>query len=316
VGNFALPSFGKAIFVGTGHLLKTARDMTKQGEALQKLFSRLAAFLSRLEVRGRAKIQPNSRRIIVNILIELLNSLGIATVILKGKIGTRVKTYVWKLLFHEDEIEKALQRLSELTEEESAMVLAELATSRADFEDLIKQVGGLDVSVRRLASQIRSVIGIGKLGHEELRDLSSLLQSTRTDDTEEVLRVLRVLKIKDDGTQKTLNRIETEIKAFTRGLASRNEAVGQSSSNGETNHEAGDVYGTYDNHGQHVTGGTVDIRVPETPVAPVRLDGPQPRPLIPTPAGNGDTYGNYSNYGQHITGGKVSIEGSRAKSRS
>ena len=63
--------------------------MTKQGEALQKLFSRLASFLSRLEVRGRAKIQPGSRRIIVDILIELLNSLGIATVTLRGKIGSK-----------------------------------------------------------------------------------------------------------------------------------------------------------------------------------------------------------------------------------
>ena len=46
-------------------------------------------------------------------------------------IGCQVKTYMRKLFFNDDEIEKALQRLSDLTEEESAMVLAELATSRA-----------------------------------------------------------------------------------------------------------------------------------------------------------------------------------------
>jgi len=35
------------------------------------------------------------------------------------------------VLFDEDEIDKVLSRLSDLTEEESAMVLAELAASRA-----------------------------------------------------------------------------------------------------------------------------------------------------------------------------------------
>lgn len=34
-----------------------------------------------------------------------------------------------------------------------------------------------------------------------------------------------------------------------------------------------------------MTGGTVKIRVPETPVVPIRLDGPQPTPIIPAPAG-------------------------------
>lgn len=42
-----------------------------------------------------------------------------------------VKTVTKKVLFDEDEIDKVLSRLSDLTEEESAMVLAELAASRA-----------------------------------------------------------------------------------------------------------------------------------------------------------------------------------------
>lgn len=113
------------------------------------MFSRLAAFLSRLEVRGRARIQPGSKRIIVKILVELLNALAIATVIVKGKFwnkgenfftvqsypikqsNSQVKLVSKRVFFDEDEIAEALSRLSELTEEESAMVLAELAASRA-----------------------------------------------------------------------------------------------------------------------------------------------------------------------------------------
>ena len=111
------------------------------------MFSRLAAFLSRLVVRGKAKIQPSSKRIIVKILVELLNALAIATVMVKAKFWNKgeshvncravsiyrilVKMVTKKVLFDEDEIEKVLSRLSDLTEEESAMVLAELAASRA-----------------------------------------------------------------------------------------------------------------------------------------------------------------------------------------
>jgi hypothetical protein len=53
------------------------------------LFSRLADFLCRLEVRGRGEIQPSSRRIIVKILVELLNALAIATAMTKAKFWNK-----------------------------------------------------------------------------------------------------------------------------------------------------------------------------------------------------------------------------------
>lgn len=59
--------------------------MVKQADALQTLFKRLASFLSRLEVRGRGNIQLSSEQIIIEILVELLNALAIATVMLRGK---------------------------------------------------------------------------------------------------------------------------------------------------------------------------------------------------------------------------------------
>jgi hypothetical protein len=86
-----------------------------------------------------------------------------------------------------------------------------------------------------------------------------------------------------------------------------------------------DTYAAYDNYGQHVTGGDVEIRNPQTTASPVNSNS---RPALPIPMpgrrqafdyrtnnhlirfskGSGrDTYGHYSNFGQHVTGGKVLI---------
>jgi hypothetical protein len=45
--------------------------------------------------------------------------------------NSQVKRFSKKLFFEEDDIESSLSRLEELTEEESSMVLAELAASRS-----------------------------------------------------------------------------------------------------------------------------------------------------------------------------------------
>lgn len=87
-----------------------------------------------------------------------------------------------------------------------------------------------------------------------------------------------------------------------------------------------DTYDTYDNYGQHITGGDVEIQGSQTTAPPVDFGSRQPavRPAPPiagkpqalttkssntvSTGSSRDTYGSYVNHGQHVTDGRVVIK--------
>lgn len=180
----------------------------------------------------------------------------------------------------------------------------------------------MDANIRRLAAQIQSVIGIGNLDNKELIGLSSLLQS---DDKVVVLRVLHLLKTENDGTQIALNHIETQIQELRKSLARDTDRSRTNGQDLQSTPETGDLhtgrmqdtYDVYDNYGQHITGGDVEIRESQTTAPPPPGSRPQAvaalRPTLPTAGDSRDVYGSYMNYGQHVTNGKVVITKPKVK---
>ncbi|KAF8260674.1 hypothetical protein EI94DRAFT_884550 [Lactarius quietus] len=96
----------KVIFAGAGVLLQAAKDVIAAQEALIDIFERIENFFSRLETYTGVRPSTAMTDIIVKIMVEVLNILGIATKEIKQG---RTKKYLKKLLGKTD-IEDSLKR--------------------------------------------------------------------------------------------------------------------------------------------------------------------------------------------------------------
>jgi hypothetical protein len=108
------------IFSGIGVLLSAAKDARASQDILTDIFERVEMFFRRLEIYTEVPPTMEMTDIIVQIMVEVLSILGIATKEIKQG---RMKKYVKKLIGRTD-IEDGLKRLDKLTQEESRMAAA------------------------------------------------------------------------------------------------------------------------------------------------------------------------------------------------
>ncbi|KAN0138147.1 hypothetical protein V8E53_004036 [Lactarius tabidus] len=115
VSNIAGPVFPPAatIFTGIGVLLQVVKDGRATEDILIDLFDRIKYFFMRLEKYIAVLPTADMTDIIVQILVEVISILGMATkVIGQGRSNEYVKK-----LFRIDHVEDAIQRLDKLTQE-------------------------------------------------------------------------------------------------------------------------------------------------------------------------------------------------------
>ena len=130
------------------------------------LFGRLEYFFKRLEKYIEVRPTAAMTDIIVKIMVEVLSIIGIVTkevgqgrtsmsfpVDISPKIDGHAETYLKKLVGRKD-VEEALQRLDQLTQEEGRMAAAEALTISRSIDDKVK---AMDDSVKDVGDKVASV---------------------------------------------------------------------------------------------------------------------------------------------------------------
>ena len=130
------------------------------------LFGRLEFFFKRLERYIEVRPTAPMKEIIVKTMVEVLSILGIVTkevgqgrtsmsfpVDISFKIDPYVVTYLKKLIGRKD-VEDALQRLDQLTQEEARMAAAEILMISRGIDDKVKAV---DEKVTDVVDKVKEV---------------------------------------------------------------------------------------------------------------------------------------------------------------
>ena len=131
------------------------KDVNAAQEALVDIFKRIENFFKRLETYTEVRPSEAMKDIIVKIMAEVLNILGIATKEIKrgrtskspiflpciGSVDRRSEKSLKKLL-GKTEIEDALKRLDKLTQEEVRMATAKLLTLTHGVDDKVTTIDG------------------------------------------------------------------------------------------------------------------------------------------------------------------------------
>ncbi|KAH9056836.1 hypothetical protein EDB87DRAFT_1165885 [Lactarius vividus] len=126
----------KAVFTGIGLLLAVAKDVRASHDALVDLFERIQFFLKRLGVHTRISPTKDMVEILVKIMAEVISILSIAT---KEMQQSKTNIYFRKLLGRTD-IEDALKKLDDLTQEEVRMAIAQVLQGINELKDVTKKV--------------------------------------------------------------------------------------------------------------------------------------------------------------------------------
>ncbi|KAH9055268.1 hypothetical protein EDB87DRAFT_1343626 [Lactarius vividus] len=109
------------IFTGAGVLLLVAKEVDASQDTLIELFERIENFFKRLETYVEVRPTDAMTGVIVKIMTEVLNIFAIST---KEIRQGRAKKYLRRLV-GKKEMEDALKRLDQLTQEEARMAAAE-----------------------------------------------------------------------------------------------------------------------------------------------------------------------------------------------
>ncbi|KAF8487148.1 hypothetical protein DFH94DRAFT_841529 [Russula ochroleuca] len=155
-----------AIFAGIGVLLLAAKDASASQEKLIELFNRIERFFQRLEIYIGITPTTAMTDIIIEIMVEVLTILAIAT---KEVKRGRLKKYIKKLTGNKD-IEDSLDRLDKLTAEEMRMASAELLKVTHSVEGNVQDVRN---NVQYVGNKVQGVDdrvqGVGS----DVKDMSS-----------------------------------------------------------------------------------------------------------------------------------------------
>ncbi|KAF8464188.1 hypothetical protein DFH94DRAFT_848875 [Russula ochroleuca] len=154
----AFPS-ANAIFAGIGVLLLAAKDTSSSNDKLIDVFNRIERFFGRLEIYTSIAPTIAMKNIIVEIMVEVLTILAIAT---KEVKRGGLKKYLKKVMGNTD-IEDSLARLDKLTQEEARMASAELLKITQGVDDRVKNVQGKIQDVRSdvhdVGNQVQGIEG-------------------------------------------------------------------------------------------------------------------------------------------------------------
>ncbi|KAH8993115.1 hypothetical protein EDB92DRAFT_434648 [Lactarius akahatsu] len=159
----------KVISAGVGVLLSVAKDVNASQETLADLFERIENFFKRLE--SYAEVPPTDAMtdIIVKIMVEVLNVFAIATKEMKhGQALGQAKKFLKKLVGRED-MEGALKRLDQLTQEEARMAVAQILKLTHSIEYTIKNVDGKVDAVLRDGKDAKVVLQQTSISIDDLK---------------------------------------------------------------------------------------------------------------------------------------------------
>jgi len=124
------------IFAGVGALLSAAKDVRASQDTLIDVFERIEMFFRRLETYTQVPPTTEMMDIIVQIVVEVLSILGIATKEIKQG---RMKKFARKLMGR-TEMGDALKRLDKLTQEEARMAAAQNLKATHIVDERVKGV--------------------------------------------------------------------------------------------------------------------------------------------------------------------------------
>ncbi|KAF8483006.1 hypothetical protein DFH94DRAFT_647558, partial [Russula ochroleuca] len=131
------------IFAGVGVLLSAAKDVRASQDTLVDIFERIEMFFRRVEIYTEVRPTTEMMDIIIQIMVEVLSILGIATKQIKQ---SRIKKYAKKVIGRTD-MEDALKRLDKLTHEEAWMGIAQN----------LKATHAVGESVREVVEQVVAI---------------------------------------------------------------------------------------------------------------------------------------------------------------
>jgi hypothetical protein len=155
---------------------QAVKDVNAAQEALIDIFERIENFFKRLETYTEVKPSEGMTDIIVKIMVEVLNILGIATKEIKQGRTSELPIHVLRIdstdrlpekylkkLLGKAEIEDALKRLDKLTQEEVRMAAAQLLQITHGVDDKVTSIDngvkGVDGKVTRLDDEVKGVGG-------------------------------------------------------------------------------------------------------------------------------------------------------------
>ena len=154
-------------YLGDTLIIQAVKDVRASQDALVDLFGRMEYFFKRLEAYIEIRPTAVMTDIIVKIMVEVLSILGIvtkeigqgqmsmyATVDMSTTAEIRAEKYLKKLIGRMD-IEDALRRLDQLTQEEARMAATELLKFTRGIDD---KVEGVDERVKGVDSRVGSVM--------------------------------------------------------------------------------------------------------------------------------------------------------------
>ncbi|KAF7332814.1 Goodbye domain-containing protein [Mycena sanguinolenta] len=116
------PMPGGAVFIAIGLLLKATQGVSEKFDALIDLLESLELFFRQLSIRSEVSLSKESKHIVVEILVEMLKALALATQLMKQN---RIKNFVRELV-KGDDMKAILDRLQKLTTIESRMTAVEI----------------------------------------------------------------------------------------------------------------------------------------------------------------------------------------------
>ncbi|KAF8487367.1 hypothetical protein DFH94DRAFT_841701 [Russula ochroleuca] len=145
VGAGVSPVFSptNVIFTGIGVLLSAVKDVRKSQDTLVDIFQRIEVFFQRLEIYTEVPPTQEMMNIIIQIMIEVLSILGIAT---KEINRGRLKKYMKRLIGKTD-MEDALKRLDKLTQEEARMAVAQNLKATYAVDERVRGVANTVVAI-------------------------------------------------------------------------------------------------------------------------------------------------------------------------
>ncbi|KAI0034986.1 hypothetical protein K488DRAFT_68723 [Vararia minispora EC-137] len=165
---------GKSVLVAIGVLLRATQDVSAHFDALSELFEELNHCLGRLGMRKDIPLGDQSRDIAVNILVELLNVLALATKMMQdSRWRARFRSFRKALFAEESQASQALNRLKGLVDKELRVAVIEnlVATHQVlsmqsdharTVDGLVRLAVGRDtqmaVAIRELASTVQKSV--------------------------------------------------------------------------------------------------------------------------------------------------------------
>ncbi|KAH9055276.1 hypothetical protein EDB87DRAFT_1824722 [Lactarius vividus] len=147
----------RLVFAGVGVLLLAARDVTASQDILVDIFGRVESFFVRLEIYTEVPLTPAMTEKMVQITIEILDILAIAT---KEMGQNRAKKFVKKVAGWTD-LEEGMKKLDNLTNEEVAMASVQILKVAHTVDDKVTAVcdgvNGVDEKVQVVNSEVQLV---------------------------------------------------------------------------------------------------------------------------------------------------------------